>query len=614
MRIGSLGYARNAGLSSNRSFTLGEQIVKLLLQSLAGVLALASVAGPTAAATPATQPSKLVAKPLSAVPMDARIYWMSGDIAVSDSYQARPKDRQVLYTFYWNLENVAGADTVRWQIATEPFPAYAGGKRSDFSPPGLLADGEGNGKRGYFTGDFRKLLGSRSVDSLYVRVLPLPAAGAKTVAGAPSNVIRVYYSGRMPTGPELSLPPPVPAKQTPDLYRVKLIGFTPADFFDPNRWGCVVVTGYQKAPQQGLDLPRDDNFSRSAIGAIVAPRAFGATIQQRFPLGAQICPEAYRGRGEQIDSFGDFLKWAANGIKDAFNWIAGAYNDLKATVVNTILEVTQACNIIGVAGKGAASTCRTVASAAADAGMLALGIPPSIPNFDQLVDEGLDSAVEFAASAIATQTGVPCLGPCRKLLRKSFLEAADTMKSTAFSPGCVGAEEAHQYGREPLCLPAEVITKPAPHSIDVPPIARVEIVRNRRLADFDHRECRLYGKIDFRNEFPGDRVSGPTPRTSKFVRRQPIRGELYSQPDTTLPVMGFGQKLVMPLTFGHEIRHEFPWTRELWSRSQIPSPDAQHPRGPDWFQLYFGAKAEISVWSDCSRGGESKLKRTMPKQ
>ncbi|MCC7463235.1 MAG: hypothetical protein IT480_12320, partial [Gammaproteobacteria bacterium] len=87
-----------------------------------------------------------------------------------------------------------------------------------------------------------------------------------------------------------------------------------------------------------------------------------------------------------------------------------------------------------------------------------------------------------------------------------------------------------------------------------------------------------------------------------------------SQPDTTLPVMGFGQKLVMPLTFGHEIRHEFPWTRELWSRSQIPSPDAQHPRGPDWFQLYFGAKAEISVWSDCSRGGESTLKRTMPKQ
>lgn len=576
--------------------------MRLLSCLSASVLAVASFAIAASVAISAP-PSALIAKPVSAVPMDAKVYWMSGDIAVSDSYQARPKDREALYTFYWNLENVAGAGAVRWQIATEPFPAFAGGKRSDFNPSGLLADGEGNGKRGYFAGDFRKLLGRRSVDSLYVRVLPLPTTGAKAVAGAPSNVIRVYYSGRMPAGPELKLPPPVPVRKTPNLYSVKLIDFTPADFFDPNRWGCVVVTGYKKT-RQGLDLPR------------YAPpgNEIATPIEKRFPLGAEICPEAYRGAGTRIETFGDFLKWAANGIKDAFDWVAGAYNDLKATVVNTILEVTQACNIIGVAGKAAASTCRTVANAAADAGMLALGIPPSMPNFNQVLDEGLDSAVTFAASAVASQTGVPCIGPCKKLLRKSLESAADTMKSTAYSPGCTGAEEAHQYGREPLCLPNEVITKPAPHSIDVPPIARVEIVRNRHLADAGQGECRLYGKIDFRNEFPGDRVSGPTPRTSRYVRRQPIRGELYSQPDTTLPVMGFGQRLVMPLMFGHEIRHEFSWTRDLWSRSQIPSPDAQHPRGPDWFQLYRGAKAEVSVWSDCSTGGESKRTQTMPRQ
>ena len=38
-----------------------------------------------------------------------------------------------------------------------------------------------------------------------------------------------------------------------------------------------------------------------------------------------------------------------------------------------------------------------------DAGLVALGIPPSLPNFDQLMNEGLD----YLASSVVEQIGVP---------------------------------------------------------------------------------------------------------------------------------------------------------------------------------------------------------------
>ncbi|MBS0381055.1 MAG: hypothetical protein JSR56_01370 [Proteobacteria bacterium] len=527
------------------------------------------------------------ATPLRLLP-SASVYRKVGDLAVTDDYRADTSAATAAYAFYWDVGKIAGAHGARWQIAAQPFPAFVGGAAADLEPSGLLAQGDGSGTAGMFTGNLKSLLAGRNPDSVYVRVLPLVGNGANVLAGRPSNVIRVYVAGTPPTQ-DLHLPSTA-AKPKPNLYTIKLVEFTPPDFADPNRWGCVVVTGHKPGPPAG---------------------SFGS-LQTRFPVGAQICPKAYRGEGRHIDSVGDFITWAADGITSAFDWVAGAYNGLKAAVVNTILDVTHACDLIGVAGAGAGSACRTIANAAADAGMLALGVPPSLPNFNQLVDQGIDGAVQFAADAVASQTGIPCTAGCQDLLRKGLVAAGDTLKSTAFSPGCVGDAEAHAHGSEKLCLPDGVITKPAPHSIDIPPMARVEIVRLRHLADAGTGACHVSGKIEFTNQFPGGTVYGPTPAITKDVPTQQVRGELYAQPRAKLPTMGFGQKLVLPLMFGQEIKHEFPWTHQLWSRSQIPSEDAQHPRGPDWFQLYSNAMARISVSSDCSDAKESVLFQRMP--
>lgn len=571
--------------------------MQLLHLVLGVVLAGAVLAEPLAAPPPVLssaptatkQPEiRIPAEPLRLLP-SASVYRKVGDLAVTDDYRADTSAASALYAFYWDVGKIAGVRGVRWQIATQPFPAFGGGTATDLEPPGLLAQGDGSGTAGMFTGNLKSLLAGRNPDSVYVRVLPLAGNGSTVLAGRPSNVIRVYVAGTPPTQ-DLHLPSTA-AKPKPNLYTIKLVEFTPPDFADPNRWGCVVVTGYKAG----------------------SPRRIGLIpIETAFPIDTEMCPKAYRGAGNQIDSFGDFLTWAADGITSAFDWVAGAYNGLKAAVVNTILDVTHACDVIGVAGAGAASTCRTIANAAADAGMLALGVPPSLPNFNQLVDQGIDGAVAFAADAVTAQTGIPCTASCQDLLRKGLVTAGDTLKSTAFSPGCVGDAEAHAHGRERLCLPDGVITKPAPHSIDIPPMARVEVVRLRHLAGAGQGDCHVSGKIEFINQFPGGTVSGPTPAITEDVPTQQVRGELYAQPRATLPTMGFGQKLVLPLMFGQEIKHEFPWTHELWRTSQIPSGDAQHPRGHDWFQLYSNALARISVSSDCSAEKESVLFQRMP--
>lgn len=538
-------------------------------------------------ATSAPSGNGAILRPITMTALPAAsVYWRSGDFHVSEDLDVKPGNAAATYDFSWDLSKIAGAEAVRWQIATQPFPA-SGDTQVNFNPPGLLTQGEDSGKFGSFHGTYKALLKNSRPASLYVRVLPLSRIGANTLTGRISNTIRIYYGDRKPEGHAVPLSP-LPVTVTPNLYDIRLVGFTPPDFYDPNRWGCVTVTGFKdKTP---------------------------SLMKLQWKIGKMYCPPPYRGMGRNIDSFGDFVTWAADGIESAFDWVTGTYNGLKSTIVNTVLSVTHACEIVGVAGKGAEGACNVVVNAAADAGMAALGIPPSLPDFNKLVDQGLDGAVAFAADAIASQTGVPCSSECRKLMKKGLTTAADTLKSSPYSPSCgVSKEEAHRHGSEPWCPPFFVITKPAPGAIDVPPMAQVQVVRRRSLAPAGQGACRLEGDIEFRNVFPGGHVTGPTPSSSRNVKRQAVQGELYAHSNQRLQPMGFGQKLTIPLVFEQPVKYQFSWTKDMWSRSQIPSPDAQHPRGPDWFQLYSGAEAHISVWSDCSKSDKGKLVQRMPK-
>jgi hypothetical protein len=149
---------------------------------------------------------------------------------------------------------------------------------------------------------------------------------------------------------------------------------------------------------------------------------------------------------EFIDTFGSFL----DALKDAVNWISKAYASLKGELVAAVASAIPGCG----------SACQAVLEAGVNAGMAALGMPPSLPNFDQLEAMGEGYLVDMIAQQ-AAQSGVP-------FAEDAAHEAAEQMISLvkqAAAPGSGGSslwipDQRKQY--KPLLFVVEVNNK-LPH-------------------------------------------------------------------------------------------------------------------------------------------------------
>jgi hypothetical protein len=96
------------------------------------------------------------------------------------------------------------------------------------------------------------------------------------------------------------------------------------------------------------------------------------------------------------------LSWAEYTV----NWASGAWKDLKKFAVDVILKYTplgQQCGVAESAGAIPAGACASAFAIALDAALVSLGIPPDIPNFDELMDQG----VAYLAAQIAAQVAIP---------------------------------------------------------------------------------------------------------------------------------------------------------------------------------------------------------------
>lgn len=99
----------------------------------------------------------------------------------------------------------------------------------------------------------------------------------------------------------------------------------------------------------------------------------------------------------------DFLDMLWDGFKTFVNMLSSTFAFIKASIVDIVVSAT-GCKS---AGDTAASICSTLATAALDAALISLGIPPSLPNWDQLVAAAKGDIVELGVG-LATDLGVPC--------------------------------------------------------------------------------------------------------------------------------------------------------------------------------------------------------------
>jgi len=186
------------------------------------------------------------------------------------------------------------------------------------------------------------------------------------------------------------------------------------------------------------------------------------------------------------------------------NNIADAYNGVKMTIISSFC--------------GGNSACITVVSTGVDIGLAALGVPPTLPNFDKLMDEGAG----YLAATIADESGVP----------GSNIIAEQMLKDIA-------------HGMKNVPNPLDVYgLQPDP--------------------DYQYQPARLL--IELRNDDP---VNATPPGSVRFEDAWGLYKTM--QPDTPFPSLAPGKSLTFPLILredqwkGMTCTESFSGGSEVWA-------------------------------------------------
>lgn len=189
---------------------------------------------------------------------------------------------------------------------------------------------------------------------------------------------------------------PVKKPEIDDDYSITSIKYIPVHTPDPNFYNCSIVTGYNES-----------FFDNTPYG-----KNFAESFRKKFPIGSTICPDYSKDDGAWYEK-------AFNGVigfaKMVINGAADFYNDTKNYVKNNI-----ASTICSASPSNLKSACKGAAGFAFDQAMLAVGIPPSLPNTDDLTKMAEGQIVDLACDKIEEESGAPVPNVVREQVKKEF--------------------------------------------------------------------------------------------------------------------------------------------------------------------------------------------------
>lgn len=212
----------------------------------------------------------------------------------------------------------------------------------------------------------------------YVRVLLQRADGS--VLGAPSNAVQLSFQ-QLPPQQEIEL---VMGSHPP----VRFAGYRPVQ---PDDWAQLCIREYIGPPVQGI-FGGPDMFTPGQVFDACAKDDGGFLDDLSDALG-----DFFGALGDLVDSVGQAYEWAKS---------------------QAVALAASALDQLGVPCPCPIGSCEVCLSAALDYGLASLGIPPTLPSFDELVDQGVD----YMAATIAAETGLPAaeaMAVARKLAESS---------------------------------------------------------------------------------------------------------------------------------------------------------------------------------------------------
>ena len=406
------------------------------------------------------------------------------------------------------------------------------------------------------------------ITTYYVRVLP---TNNEQLLPTPSNTTVVKYD---PVSKEIK----VEIKTAPNVtfYDVKIVEFNEIHVPDGAYTNCVKV-------------------KKNPFYPSISP------VWGNAPPGSVVCPKPYQGAGSSaLEDIGNF-------IKDAINYISKVYDELSDFVTELAAKLNPFCiqaefvaTAVGSGSEEVDKVCYMVASIAVTAAKMYVGIPPSLPNFEQLKTMGKDYLVELAADELEANN-IPCPDECKKLIAKGVDYSLDQVSNSFKSPACVGEAEAHNNGFEPLCPPKGVEVEPDPKGQPAPPTVVIEVTR-RLLTTAPNipQPTSCYATISgtvTNNSYAGESHSFSFGQANFNWQGTELKGGLLAG-GAPIPSLALGQSVKIPLKLDptdYWLPGHYKWYKQ-WVN--VPPYD-------DWNILYQGAALKLETSGTCLFTGYS---------
>ena len=300
---------------------------------------------------------------------------------------------------------------------------------------------------------------------VYIRVVPFRDDGPECDiegSGVPGWVIMSNIPGEVADPPEPPPATPILEAGNGHLYRPPYVD-NGRPTYDEGAYK--VLEDHQLPPSLSAE-----NCAYDPIGCIFLTSGLGKANEWVFKDTWYVYKYGTgggSGGGGLGDVLGSFVTGLGGALSVGVNAAANLWNDAIAGVKSLALDV-----LITVPGIGHIchtnkyrDTCKAAISTGVTIALASMGVPPSLPNWDQLKYEGSDYLAALAAQAIEDETGLPAE------LTESQLKDLGHMAVDQMTAGRNGGNPAYSWVTEYLGFePASVTFEIVKNSLDpLPP-------------------------------------------------------------------------------------------------------------------------------------------------
>jgi hypothetical protein len=251
----------------------------------------------------------------------------------------------------------------------------------------------------------------------YVRLLALDGRGA--VINKRGNNIKIV--------PEYINFPPPPIPTSEDSlqsdYEITAVNYTKMHYPEPAFVNCIVVTGYnepeKKEEQQPIFGPFGNEWEKSQVNQ----------FKNSFPIGTIICPSPPKADSKSwyetaFNSVADAAAWTVNGASKVYSetkdYLKSKFSEYMCNYDPVTSANKKLLEQTGLNKKQIDDGCNLATGVVFEMAMSYAGIPPSIPNFDEMCKLAEGQVVQMLIQKAAEQTGMPCDLTCAELIAEGY--------------------------------------------------------------------------------------------------------------------------------------------------------------------------------------------------